>query len=72
MVCTVSVFAVELKGYAGCLPFMIKVIVANNSCEEYLPEEMDPEPRITWLLFEAKELSMTKVTALLYHWHRKV
>lgn len=72
MVCAVSVFAVELKGYAGCLPFMIKVTVANNSCEEYLPEELEPEARISWLLFEAEEVSVTKVAALLYHWHRKV
>lgn len=46
--CSFCIFALELNGYAGCLPFMIKVIVANNSCEEYLPEEMEPEPRITW------------------------
>lgn len=72
MVCAVSVFALELKGYAGCLPFMIKVIVANNSCGEYLPEEREPKLGIIWLLFEAKELSVTKVAALLYHWHRKV
>lgn len=67
------IFALVLKGYAGlCLPFMIKVIVANNSCEEYLPGEMELEPRITWLPFEAIEVSVTKVANLLYHWQRKV
>lgn len=37
--CNFYIFAFELKGYASCLPFMIKVIVTNNGCEEYLPEE---------------------------------
>lgn len=45
--CSFCICALELRGYTSCLPFVIKVIVTNNGCEEYLPEEMKPEPRIT-------------------------
>lgn len=70
--CSFCNFALVLKGYGGCLPFMIKVIVANNSCEEYLPREMELKPSITWLPFEAIELCIAKVANLLYHWQMKV